>query len=196
MARAVHRSSWRSSCCRQRTRSCSWIKCKEHFGKGLLGFFPDFEISTCCIHRSLPLCWARHMRDKWQDLVARIGSQSPMKLVVGYSKDSITVPECSIIQLKLWGAPCTGVVLLESFPWWPWSRSHVQPVDRKDVNNIVDMLCEVEHLVPVVDVRHHHVARGDRHPLVGVSVHNVHLEITFHWTRWNVTEAWKPVCIR
>ena len=27
VARAVHRSSWRSSCCRQRTRSCSWIKC-------------------------------------------------------------------------------------------------------------------------------------------------------------------------
>ena len=46
-------------------------------------FFPDFEISTCCIHRSLPLCWARHMRDKWQDLVARIGSQSPKMLVVG-----------------------------------------------------------------------------------------------------------------
>ena len=41
VARAVHRSSWRSSCCRQRTRSCSWIKCiKGTFWKrpGLLDF--------------------------------------------------------------------------------------------------------------------------------------------------------------
>ena len=37
------------------------------------------------------------------------------------------------------------------------------------------MLCEVEHLVPVVDVGHNHASRGDWHPLVGVSVHHVHL---------------------